>query len=272
MTKQMTNQRRKCKMGRQKIVSCSSRIEAPEHSAVEIFYQNDAISNIEVKITDGATRFFKKWLPHKLAEEVPFLVPRICGLCSASHSICAAMAIEDAYGIEPPENANIFRMLIMNAETVRNHLIHVGLLQLPDILGVIQGSFESPSIQGTSHPVLRDFVKNCASILQMTQKVSQVLAGGALPVTNQVGGCFPVNIDKQKLSEIAGVFDKMRIQIRALTESLVNEISLKQEPSPLFQLPTNWGFLTQVPNKSNIPTRSNLTCLNVDLRGLDIEG
>ena len=258
-------------MGRQKIISCSSRIEAPEHSAIEIFYQNDVISNIEVKITDGATRFFKSWLPGKLAEEVPFLVPRICGLCSASHSICAAMAIEDAYGVEPLESTNIFRMLIMNAETVRNHLIHVGLLELPDIIGVIQGSFESPSIQGTSHPVLRDFVKNCSSILQMSQKVSQVLAGGSMPVTNQVGGCFPANIDKQKIGEIGGLFEKMRIQVRALTESLVNEISVKKEPSPLFQLPDNWGFLAQVPSKQYMPIRSNLSSLNADLRGLDIE-
>ncbi len=258
-------------MGRQKIISCSSRIESPEHSAIEIFYQNEAISNIELKITDGATRFFKSWLPGKLAEEVPFLVPRICGLCSAAHSICAAMAIEDAYGIEPPESSNLFRTLIMNAETVRSHLIHVGLLELPDILGVVQGDFESPSIQGTSHPVLRDFVKNCAGILQMSQRISQVIAGGAMPVTNQVGGCFPVNIDSHKLGEIGGLFDKMRIQVRALTESLVNEISLKHEPSPLFQLPTNWGYLAQVPSKKNVLVRNNLSCLNADLRTFGIE-
>ncbi len=254
-------------MGRQKIISCSSRIEAPEHSAIEIFYQNEAVSNIEVKITDGATRYFKKWLPGKLAEEVPFLVPRICGLCSASHSICAAMAIEDAYGIEPPESSGIFRTLIMNAETVRNHLIHVGLLELPDILGVIQGNFEAPSIQGTSHPVLRDFVKNCANILQMSQKISQVLAGGAMPVTNQVGGCFPSNLDKQKMGEIGGTFDKMRIQVRALAESLVNEVLLKQEPNPLFLLPENWGYLAQVRTKKNM-----LSSLNADFRDIDIEG
>ncbi len=259
-------------MGRQKIISCSSRIEAPEHSSIEIFFQNDAVSNIEVKITDGATRYFKKWLPGKLAEEVPFLVPRICGLCSASHSICAAMAIEDVYGIEPPESSSIFRTLIMNAETVRNHLIHVGLLELPDILGVVQGNFEAPSIQGVSHPVLRDFVKNCATILQMSQKISQVLAGGAMPVTNQVGGCFPNNLDKQKVGEIGGLFDKMRIQVRALTESLVNEVPLKQEPSPLFQLPEKWGYLSQVPSKKYVLVRSNLSTLNADLRDLDIEG
>ncbi len=182
------------------------------------------------------------------------------------------MAIEDAYGIEPPESSNIFRTLILNAETVRNHLIHVGLLELPDILGVIQGNFESPSIQGTSHPVLKDFVKNCSGILQMSQKISQVLAGGAMPVTNQVGGCFPVNMDSHKIGEIGGLFDKMRIQVRALTESLVNEISLKQEPSPLFQIPENWGYLAQVPSKKNVLVRNNLSCLNADLRELDIEG
>jgi len=259
-------------MGRQRVIYCPSRIESPEHSVIEVFYQNDAVSNIEIKLTEGASRFFKNWLPSKMVVDVPFLVPRICGLCSAAHSICAAQAMENAYGMEVSPRSRVFRELIMGAETVRNHLIHVGLFELPDILAVIDGSWQPQDSQGPAHPVVKDFVKSSTGILNNTQKIAEMLAGGSMPVTNRVGGCFPTNIDKGRLEEVRGIFDKIRIQTRALTESLVNEIYLKNEPSPILTVPEDWGFAALMHEKRFTLASDNLCALNYDLRDLSVEG
>ncbi len=52
----------------------------------------------------------------------------------------------------------------------------------------------------------------------------------------------------------------------------MNEVMLKQEPNPLFQLPETWGYLAQIPSKKNVLARGTLSTLNADLRDLDIEG
>ena len=39
------------------------------------------------------------------AEQMPVIVPRICGVCSTAHHVAAVKALEDAYGVEPPPSA-----------------------------------------------------------------------------------------------------------------------------------------------------------------------
>src|SRR5512136_2424056 len=57
----------------------------------------------------------------KLAEDlyydqVPFLVERICGICSSSHPFACVMATEDVAGVEIPERARYIRTFIGELE------------------------------------------------------------------------------------------------------------------------------------------------------------
>jgi NADH-quinone oxidoreductase subunit D len=68
----------------------------------------------------------------KLAEglsydQVPFLVERICGICSSSHPFAGVMATEDVAGVEIPERAKYIRTFIGELERVHSHLLWLGL-------------------------------------------------------------------------------------------------------------------------------------------------
>ncbi|MGB9742428.1 MAG: nickel-dependent hydrogenase large subunit [candidate division WOR-3 bacterium] len=65
--------------------------------------------------------------PELTYEQVPFLVERICGICSNSHPLAAVLAIEDCAGIKPPPRANYIRSIIHELERIHSHLLWLGL-------------------------------------------------------------------------------------------------------------------------------------------------
>jgi membrane-bound hydrogenase subunit alpha len=60
-------------------------------------------------------------------DQVPFLVSRICGICSASHPLAYIQAVEEIAGVEIPERARYVRTIINELERIHSHLLWVGL-------------------------------------------------------------------------------------------------------------------------------------------------
>lgn len=56
-----------------------------------------------------------------------YLIERICGICSHSHSTCFIQAIEEIAGIEIPERALYIRTLVSELERVHSHLLWLGV-------------------------------------------------------------------------------------------------------------------------------------------------
>jgi len=49
---------------------------------------------------------------------------RICGVCTTVHAITSIRAVENALGIEVPQNARILRNIIAGSQLVQDHVIH----------------------------------------------------------------------------------------------------------------------------------------------------
>jgi hydrogenase large subunit len=52
------------------------------------------------------------------------LVQRICGVCPVGHATASAFALDDAFGIEPPDNGRILRNLILGANYIQSDILH----------------------------------------------------------------------------------------------------------------------------------------------------
>jgi NADH-quinone oxidoreductase subunit D len=68
----------------------------------------------------------------KLAEgltydQIPFLVERICGICSTSHPFACVQTIEDIGGFDIPERAKYIRTIVGELERIHSHLLWLGL-------------------------------------------------------------------------------------------------------------------------------------------------
>ncbi|MCL5674698.1 MAG: nickel-dependent hydrogenase large subunit [Candidatus Omnitrophica bacterium] len=60
-------------------------------------------------------------------DQVTFLVERICGICSNSHPVAYANAVENLLGIDIPERAKYIRTIISEMERLHSHLLWAGL-------------------------------------------------------------------------------------------------------------------------------------------------
>jgi len=60
-------------------------------------------------------------------DQIPFLLARICGICSASHPMAFCQAGEDLIGVEVPPRGQFLRTIICELERIHSHLLWVGL-------------------------------------------------------------------------------------------------------------------------------------------------
>ncbi len=72
-------------------------------------------------------------------------VERICGVCTGTHALTSVYAVEDALGIQVPENANIIRNLMQLTLWVHDHLVHFYQLGGLDWIDVVSASKADPA-------------------------------------------------------------------------------------------------------------------------------
>ena len=94
------------------------------------FYQltvdGEKVTDIDVRLSYNH-RGIEKLSETLQFDQVPFLVSRICGICSASHPLAYVQAVEELAGIKPPERALYVRTIINELERIHSHILWVGL-------------------------------------------------------------------------------------------------------------------------------------------------
>lgn len=83
-----------------------------------------------------APRFFEAMVQGRPYQDIHHIVSRICGICSIGHQLCSIQATEDAFGLNVSEQTLDLRKLALHAENLQSHLLHIGYLVLPDLMGV----------------------------------------------------------------------------------------------------------------------------------------
>jgi len=94
------------------------------------FYQltvdGEKVTDIDVRLSYNH-RGIEKLSETLQFDQIPFLVSRICGICSASHPLAYVQAVEELAAVKPPERALYVRVIINELERIHSHLLWVGL-------------------------------------------------------------------------------------------------------------------------------------------------
>ena len=70
---------------------------------------------------------------------------RICGVCTMVHALASVNAVEDALGIEVPDNARLVRNIIAATQTVQDHVIHFYHLHALDWVDIVSSLKADPA-------------------------------------------------------------------------------------------------------------------------------
>jgi sulfhydrogenase subunit alpha len=173
-----------------------SRVEG--HGDIRIRIENGKLVECTWKVVE-TPRFFEVMFKGLSIEMAPLLAARICGICSISHALASARAIERALKIEIPEPAQKVRLLAKHAETLQSHTLHLFFLVAPDFLDV---DSVIPLIQ--THPQV---VETAARIKGFANRASDLFAGRTThPMVIKVGGSTQVP-RKRQLRELVKDLD-----------------------------------------------------------------
>lgn len=98
--------------------------EEPEY--FRLYVEGEKVVDIDIVI-GYMHRGIEKLSESKHFDQVPFLVERICGICSNSHPLAYVNAVEDLAGFKVPERALYVRSIIAELERLHSHLLWLGL-------------------------------------------------------------------------------------------------------------------------------------------------
>jgi sulfhydrogenase subunit alpha len=200
--------------------------------------------NIRVRASDGrveqvqwqvpeAPRFFEAMVRGRHWDEVQPVTCRICGICSVSHSLAALKAIEDALGVQPSEQTEKLRLLVMNGEQLESHVLHVGYLVAPDLFGV---KSVVPLVQANP-----DLVMVVIRLHKLGNYIMELIGGRRThPVALRPGG-FGRLPTEGELRDLKKQLHDAKSDLQALVDAV---LSLAGK-IPAFQRPTEYIALVQ---------------------------
>ncbi len=109
-----------------------SRIEG--HAQVVIEVQGGEVVSAHFQAMEF--RGFKYFVQGVPAEQMPVIVPRICGVCSTAHHVAAVKALENVFEVTPPPLALKIRELLLLGQIVQNQATSLFIFTMPDRLGI----------------------------------------------------------------------------------------------------------------------------------------
>jgi len=124
------------------VVDPITRIEGHLRIEVDI----DATGNIVEALSAGTqVRGIEIILRGRDPRDAWAFAQRICGVCTLVHGLASVRAVEDALGVQVPENGALIRDLMAGAQLLQDHVIHFYHLQALDWVNPIHALAADPA-------------------------------------------------------------------------------------------------------------------------------
>ncbi len=164
------------------------------HGGIEVEIENGKVTRVNMDIFEGS-RFYEMLIVGKKFTEVSAIVSRVCGICSAGHTLTSQMASENALGIKVTPRTEFLRSLLLHGEAIESHALHLGCLVLPDLLG-----YEGPLTMVKDYPAE---VTVALNLKKLGNAIQELIGGRAIHPINAIVGGFgriPTKIEWLKLN------------------------------------------------------------------------
>ena len=158
------------------------------HGKIEIFLDDRGnVANAYFQVPE--LRGFEKFSEGRMAEDMPRITPKICGVCPTAHHMASTKTLDDLYKVEPPRTARLIRELVYNAFMFEDHALHFYFLGGPDFVVGPQAPKAERNILGV---VAKVGLETGAKVIDMRKRVRNIITtlGGRVihPVLGLPGG------------------------------------------------------------------------------------
>ncbi|MBJ6724466.1 Ni/Fe hydrogenase subunit alpha [Geomesophilobacter sediminis] len=195
------------------------------HGKIDIFLDEAGdVANTYFQVPE--LRGFEQFCVGRLAEEMPVITNRICGVCPEAHHMAATKALDALFGVEPPQAAHKVRELLYSAFFVTDHTTHFYALGGPDFIIGPDAPPAERNLLGVIRKVGPEIGRQVIDCRARNHHVIKTVGGRAIhPVAGLPGG-WSRPITKAERDEIAAIAEK-NVQFARFTLKLFDDLVLK---------------------------------------------
>ena len=213
-----------------------TRIEGHAKITVEL---DDSGNVVETKLHVMEFRGFEKFLQGRNIEEVPRIVPRICGICDVQHHLAAAKAVDSVFGFKNGEilpAAYKMRELMNWGSYMHSHALHFYFLAAPDLV-IPEGTRKTRNV----FQVIKDMPEVALQAIQIRKNgLDIVKATGGRPIhpSSSTPGGISTELDDETQKDLLAKA-KQNVELAAATIELA--VPILEEKIDLVSSLGNFG-------------------------------
>jgi F420-non-reducing hydrogenase large subunit len=197
------------------------------HGKIEIFL-NDAgeVENSYFQVPE--LRGFEKFCEGRLAEDMPQITQRICGVCPEAHHMASAKCLDDVFHVDPPSAAKKLRELFYSSFFVTDHTTHFYILAGPDFVMGPEAPVAERNILGVIAKVGLELGGAVIKTRMQNHRIIQMLGGRAVhPVFGLPGGVSK-GLNEEERKEVEQIA-KESVEFAKLSLKVFDDIVLKNK-------------------------------------------
>jgi F420-non-reducing hydrogenase large subunit len=197
------------------------------HGKIDIFL-NDAgeVENSYFQVPE--LRGFEKFCEGRLAEDMPQITQRICGVCPEAHHIASTKTLDDLFHVDPPSAAKRLRELLYSAFYVTDHTTHFYILGGPDFVMGPESPVAERNILGVIAKVGLELGGAVINTRMKNHHIIQMLGGRAVhPVFGLPGGVSK-GLNEEERKEVEQIA-KDSVEFAKLSLKVFDDIVLKNK-------------------------------------------
>lgn len=238
------------------------------HGRIEIFL-DDAGTVEHACFQVPELRGFEQFCVGRMAEEMPVITNRICGICPEAHHLAASKALDALFGVVPPPAARTLRELMYMAFFVTDHTTHFYALGGPDFIVGPDAPPHERNILGVARKLGVEVAGEVIACRKRNHEVIRMVGGRAIhPVAGVPGGWSKgiTDTERQSIEQIA----RLNITFAEQTLQLFDRVVLN---SPLFQeLLMSDTYLHRTYSMGTVDSNDQVNFYDGTIRIIDPEG
>jgi F420-non-reducing hydrogenase large subunit len=182
-------------------------------------------------------RGFEAFCVGRLAEDMPQITSRICGVCPTAHHMAATKALDALYRVAPPPAAQAIRKLFYNLFMFEDHLLHFYYLGGPDFIVGPDAPAAERNILGVLAKVGMEVGGQVIQCRRQGHDVIEMIGGRKIHPATAVPGGMTHGITEEQRAEIEkigrwsiefaqfslGIFDKVVLGNDAYKEMILSD-------------------------------------------------
>src|ERR1035437_4756576 len=199
------------------------------HGRIDIFLNDQGtVENAYFQIPE--LRGFEQFCVGRMAEEMPVITNRICGVCPEAHHMASAKALDALFRVEPPAAAKKIRELIYSAFYVTDHTTHFYALGGPDF---IVGPDAPPAERNILGVIRKAGLGIGAQVIDCRKRnhhVIEMLGGRGIHLPGGVPGGWSKAVKEEQRAELVEIARK-NVDFALFSLQVFSDIVLK---NPLY--------------------------------------